>query len=284
MLRKLSVLAIVIASFGANAASVWKVSKGDNTVYIGGTVHVLSASDYPLPREYKEAYDASDSLVFETDMEAVKSLEFQQQSMAMMTFQDGRTFRDVLSPEVSAAVEKHLTSRGIPVEQLLPFKPSLLSITLSVLEFQVIGLTSEGVDQYYSTLALGDGKPVAWLEEPTEQLQFLAGLGQGQENQLIQYTLDEIDTLKPSIDELKDQWRRGDMEAMDKSQLTDMQKDFPAIYNDLIVVRNNNWMPQIEAMFATDEVELVLVGTLHLAGKDSVLASLEKAGYSVEKL
>lgn len=284
MFKRLMLVIALCASASAQAASVWKVSKGSNSIFIGGTVHVLSASDYPLPAQYKQAYDASDSLVFETDMQAVKSVEFQQQTMAMMTFQDGRTFRDVLSPEVSAAVEKHLTSRGVPVEHLLPFKPSLLSITLSMLEFQMIGLTSEGVDAYYSTLALGDGKPVAWLEAPEQQLQFLAGLGKGQENQLIQYTLDEIDTIKPSIEELKDQWRSGDMQAMDKSQLRDMQKDFPEIYDDIIVVRNSNWLPQIEAMFATEEVEFVLVGALHLAGKDSVLTSLEKAGYRIEKL
>ena len=41
-------------------SSVWKVSKGGNTLYIGGTSHLLRTSDYPLPAEFDLAYAAAD--------------------------------------------------------------------------------------------------------------------------------------------------------------------------------------------------------------------------------
>ena len=84
--------------------------------------------------------------------------------------------------------------------------------------------------------------------------------------------------------ELRDQWRSGDMAAMKASQLDEMQRDFPQIYKDLLVVRNNNWLPQIKKMLTTPEVELVLVGALHLSGEDSVLKLLTDAGYKVRQL
>ncbi|WP_100656776.1 TraB/GumN family protein [Alteromonas flava] len=274
----------VIFSVPAYSASVWKVTHAGNTVYIGGTVHILSQEDYPLPKEYKAAYQKAQKLVFETDMAAIESLEFQQKTLLEMTYQDGRTFKDTLSEPVSSAVEKHLSARGVPVENLLPFKPSLLSITLSMLEFQVIGLNSQGVDKYFSTLAMGDNKAIGWLESPDQQLEFLAGLGRGQEDQLIAYTLAEIETLKASVDELRQQWRAGDMQGLAASNIDEMVAKFPAIYNDLLLARNTQWIPQIKAMLEDQTTEFVLVGVLHLAGPDSVLKMLEADGYSIERL
>ena len=284
MSKALSFLIVAVFSFSTSAASVWKVTGNGNTVYVAGTIHILSSDDYPLPSEYKEAYDASAKLYFETDIAALSSPAFQQKSLQMMTYQDGRTFKDELSSKTVNALQTHFTARGIPMENMLIFKPSMLSITLSMIEFQLIGLTSQGVDQYYSTLALGDGKPVGWLESPDAQLSFLANLGKGEEDDLIMYTLDEVDTIADSINELREQWRAGDMAAMKASQLDEMQRDFPQIYEDLLVKRNNNWMPQIREMFKTDEVEFVLVGALHLAGDHSVLKMLADEGYKVEKL
>ena len=54
-------ISIIFFAFLANSAllsakgPVWKVSKGGQTVYLGGTIHLLSPSDYPLPEEFEEA-------------------------------------------------------------------------------------------------------------------------------------------------------------------------------------------------------------------------------------
>ncbi len=62
------------------------------------------------------------------------------------------------------------------------------------------------------------------------------------------------------------------------------RNEFPAIHQALLVDRNNAWMPQIEAMLKTSEVEFVLVGALHLAGDDGLLSQLSARGYKVRKL
>jgi len=75
-----SLLLLTTATLSVQAASVWKVSSDKHTLYIGGTIHILSPEDYPLPREYDIAYKAADKVVFETDMIAANSLEFQQKN------------------------------------------------------------------------------------------------------------------------------------------------------------------------------------------------------------
>ena len=284
MKRIIVALCVLFVSQVSYAASVWKVTRGHDVIYIGGTIHLLSDSDYPLPEEFQRAYRASDKVIFETDIMGMQSPEFGQKMISSMTYADGRTFRDELSPEVSKAVEEHLLSRGIPPQSMLSYRPSFLNIAIALTELRLAGLTAEGIDQFYANMATKEGKPVDWLEGLDEQLSFLANLGKGQEDELLLYTLNDIGTLDAWLDEFRVQWLAGDMDGVADSQITEMKRDFPAVYQDLLVSRNNNWIPHIKAMFNTPEVEFVLVGTLHLAGPESVLTILEKDGYTIEKL
>ena len=43
-------------------------------------------------------------------------------------------------------------------------------------------------------------------------------------------------------------------------------------------------MPAVEGYFNTKEVEFVLVGAMHLVGKEGVLSQLEAKGYKVKQL
>ena len=96
---------------------------GAHKVYIGGTIHVLSQSDYPLPAEFDRAYSQSDQLVFETSISEVNSPEFQMKMMQRMTLTNGQQLRDVISPEAYTALGAYCISRGIPLANMAQFKP-----------------------------------------------------------------------------------------------------------------------------------------------------------------
>jgi uncharacterized protein YbaP (TraB family) len=61
-----------------------------------------------------------------------------------------------------------------------------------------------------------------------------------------------------------------------------MKTDFPALYQLLLVDRNNIWITKIEALLATPETEFVLVGALHLVANEGVISKLQSLGYTVE--
>jgi uncharacterized protein YbaP (TraB family) len=65
--------------------------------------------------------------------------------------------------------------------------------------------------------------------------------------------------------------------------LADLKSD-PQMYQRLLVERNKNWLPKIEALFAARGRALVVVGAAHLVGPDGVLAMLKAKGYTVEQL
>ena len=283
MLKHLCWLFLFTCSW-AYAASVWQVSKAGNTVYIGGTLHILSPQDFPLPNAYGIAYNQADKLVFETDIAGLNSPRFQQDSRARLTYGDGTQLKDVLSKETYKALKAHLAARQMDITAMANYTPALISITLSFAELRLLGLTSQGVDEFYYFKAMTDGKALDWFESPQQQLEFIAALGGEDEDQMIRYALDDVKQLPKALDELKKYWQSGDMGALYQSQGKSFHDDFPKIYQQLLIQRNENWLPAIEKMLTTSQTEFVLVGTMHLSGPDSVLDMLMKRGYSVQKL
>ena len=264
-------------------SSVWKIKKGNNYLFLGGTVHVLAAADYPLPDEFDQAYQRSERLVLETDMQKLESPDFQQTMLRELTYSDGRNLKSVLSEKTFQALEQYCSSRGIPMANLLPFKPGLVAATLTIFELQYLGLAGEGVDAYFNGKAVKDQKSIGQLETVEAQLEFISTMGQGREDEMIAYTLSDIKNLSSLMGEIKQLWRSGNMSDLDTLAVIPFKNDFPGIYKKILVDRNNAWIPQIQSMLKTREVEFVLVGALHLAGEDGLLAQLSASGYEVQK-
>ena len=45
-----------VSAFAFADTSVWVVESGARRVYLGGTIHILRAWDFPLPSEFDKAY------------------------------------------------------------------------------------------------------------------------------------------------------------------------------------------------------------------------------------
>ncbi|MDC0602159.1 TraB/GumN family protein [Aliiglaciecola sp.] len=275
---------LLILTFAGHATSVWKVSKNSDSVYIGGTVHMLKQSDFSLPLGYEKAYQASDALYFETDIDAITSPAFAQKMMQKAMLTDGKTLKDILSKDTLTDLNAHLESRGMPSQNFQAFKPGFLSITLTVLELNRLGFNAQGVDPFFAKKAQADGKTIAWFETPDEQLEFINRLGHGIENNIVAHTLRDMNKFEDYIKQLMQAWRSGSREKLVSVGIEEMKNDYPSVYQDLLVKRNNNWMPKIKQLFDNDKTEFVLVGALHLVGDEGVLSQLENAGFTVEKL
>ena len=124
LIKAFTLSTVLLFTLDLQAASVWKVTNDQYSLYIGGTIHVLTPKDYPLAKEYDLAYNASDKVIFETDMEVVSSPAFGQKMMDQMMYSDGTTINDVLQPDTYKALAIHLSSRQIPMQTLASHKPS----------------------------------------------------------------------------------------------------------------------------------------------------------------
>ncbi|MCW8928701.1 MAG: TraB/GumN family protein [Gammaproteobacteria bacterium] len=277
-----SVVILIISLPVFAQTSLWQISKGDKILYLGGTIHILGEEDYPLPEEFQYAFQKSKKIVFETDIAKAKEPEFSQKMMQQMIYPAGETLKDSLSESTYQRLEKYFSDKMVPMEKIDIMKPGMVSIMLSVMEFQRMGMVSVGVDEHFWQLAKQDGKTIGFLESLDEQLSFLVNMGIGNENELILNTLNDLKDVTSMINSLRAAWRSGNELEMKKIVLQSMIDDYPKLYQNMLVVRNNNWLPHIEEMIEDEAETLVLVGALHLVGDDGLLQLLRNKGYEVE--
>ncbi|MBS07978.1 MAG: TraB/GumN family protein [Alteromonas sp.] len=280
--------AISATAFAGNVehdqTSVWKVSKGDDAVYVGGTIHILPISEFPLPATFTETYEKSDTLVFEVKMPTPTDIEGQQKMMAGLAYKDGKSLKDDVSEETYQALNVYLANFGATADQLAQFKPGMVASMLVAMEAQRSQLAGQGVDAYFMQLAASDGKASEYLESLDFQISMLANMGAGEEDRLISETLETLPELKDMLKSTIKAWREGNTQKIDELVVDTFKRESPASYDDVFTKRNQNWLPQIEAMFGDDDQEFVLVGAGHLVGDDSVIALLKAKGYKVEQM
>ncbi len=266
------------------ATSMWKVSKGNDYLYIGGTVHLLPESAFPLPAEFEAAYNATDTLVLEVKLPDLTDTTAQTALLQAMAYNDGRSLAKVLSPEVYQQVSEYFAPYGVQLQQLNGYKPGFIALQMLALEMMKAQMAGEEVDSYFDKRAQADGKTLAYLESVESQINLLASMGEGYEDAFMKMNLEQVSDFKGYFAAMIAAWRAGDMDKLNTLAVEPARQLDPVLYEALFVKRNNAWLPQIESMFGNDSKELVLVGGGHLAGDDSVLALLQQAGYQVEQV
>ncbi len=279
-------IGLVLSSENASSkAPVWKVTKGEDFLYLGGTIHVLSAKDYPLPEAFELAYKTAEDIVFETDLKALEAPEVQEQLLNAMSYRDHRALSNVLDRGTYDKLDALLKSKGLPIAVFDSFTPAGAMMALTQYELQKLGLIGgEGVDMHFGRRAVGDGKDSVFLESFEEQLSFIRSMNNLDANLVVKSGIRDLNNLESYWAELLNAWRTGDLEQLEDIGIDEMKRDFPSLYQTILVRRNDNWFSEIENMILSEEVEFVLVGALHMAGEEGLVSRLKAAGYEVYQL
>jgi uncharacterized protein YbaP (TraB family) len=264
-------------------SSIWQVSNGTNTVYLGGTFHMLKPSDYPLPKEFEQVYKKVNWLVFETDIAQIESPDFQKKFIKAMRLPSGEILADQISPLAYSSLIRYAAKNDIDTGRLQHFRPQMIGILISVQELKKFGLTAQGVDSFMADKARSDGKMVTKLESIDEQIHYIATMSEGNESELILQTLEDLKSLDRDLTIMRNAWRTGNSQDLFETGIKPMMEDYPQVYRSLLVERNNNWLPKIERLIKQPEEKFILVGALHLIGEDGLLEQLKSRGYQVQQ-
>lgn len=280
-----SLVLVVFACTGASAeSSVWKVQKGASVIYLGGSCHLLRETDFPLPPEFDKAYKASEVVVFETDIGKLLDPSLLEAFMSKARYPDGSTLEKHLNARTYGELRAYCDANGIPLDTLRQFKPSMLMVTLTVVELMKLGVTQHGVDQFFYGLANEDKKAVERLETIDEQFNYLLTMADGIEDEFVTYSLRDMKNVKQKYEDLVSAWRAGDAGKLDELMFAELKTRQPQIFRKLITDRNSNWLPLIEAYQKTPRTEFIVVGVGHLVGPDGIVEALKKKGYRVDRL
>ena len=272
------------SSTGNAGSTVWQINSGVSTLYLAGTIHMLRTQDYPLPEQFDRVYKSSDSLIFETDIGQLKDPLTQSRIQRALVYSDGDSLKQHISDPLYQRLVQRWQEAGLPPMLLRFIKPGGVVMTLTMAELNKIGVDTVGIDEHFHQLAIRDRKPVKGLESIDTQISYLAGMGQGNEEAFLEQTFTELEQSREFMNELIAAWRQGDRAELEKLVVKDMQEQFPALYQSLLVERNRSWLPQIETMLQDQSIELVLVGAGHLVGEDGLLQQLKDQGYGVEQV
>lgn len=283
----LAVAALVALSPVAGADDklpIWQIDGEQNRVYLLGSIHLLRQQDYPLPAGFDSVYEDAETLIMELDMDDMDPVESQTLANQMGLIQDGRTLKDLLGDEVYAEAESLAEASQIPIALLATAEPWFAAMNVEVMLLMRMGFNPNyGVETYFQEKAAADGKEILGLETMRQQLEFLDGLSEEAQREMLMQALSEGAELREIMDSTIAAWRTGDVDFMESDLLGDMAQ-YPELNRVIVVERNIDWTQQIEALLDDDIDYLIVVGTLHLVGDDGVPELLEARGHSVTQL
>lgn len=263
--------------------AVWEVKGRYNTVYLVGTIHMLS-NDEPLPGNILRAYRDSKRLLMEINTNDMDPLATQAATLTLGMLPEGQTLSSRLNADTNKKLKAAAGKLGLDAGMLESFQPWLAALTLQQLQFMQLGYAADaGVEMQLTELATADHKSIEGFETLQQQLQLFAQLDANAQHALLKQTLEELDTAATELTAMMAAWHSGNDAALQKTLQQGMSDD-PELYTALTTTRNRHW---IEAMRPVLDQQhdnyLVAVGALHLLGNDGLVALLKRAGYSVTR-
>ncbi|HHQ13632.1 MAG TPA: TraB/GumN family protein [Chromatiales bacterium] len=285
-MRLMIVIATLLASWTPAAFGVplWQLEGTRGQIVFLGSVHFLRDEDYPLPDSIQRAYKDADVLVMEMDMDDLNPVQSQATVLSLAQDPDGRDLKTLIGSRNYSIAKREADAIGIDMTTLMPFEPWFAALQITQIRLMQLGLDpNQGIESYLTAWAARDGKEIRGLESFETQLRALDTLPARAQAKFLLRTLEEAAEIETSIDTILSAWRRGDVQTLESELLKGLSGQ-PELYQQILVDRNRDWARKLAALASERKNYLVIVGTLHLVGKDSVLKMLDDAGYPSHRL
>ena len=177
---------------------MWKVERGDTTLYLLGSIHALKEDAYPLPPAVEAAFAEAEIAVFEIDLDDMTKAAIKM--MAAGSLEKGRTLEEVVGPETWSDFETHVGDLGFDASLYQGMKPWMAALTVAAFELTKHGyLATAGLDTYFSQRADETGKERLALETAEYQVSLFAELSPEQSLAFLRYTLEDLEAMVPEI-------------------------------------------------------------------------------------
>ncbi len=278
-------LVLLPAATAAADPAVWRVTGADGAeVTLLGSMHILRPSDHPLPVVVDDLIARAELIVMELDLDDVDAAAQQRVILETAMLPQGTVLANVVDAAVYRLVEQTAGELGIELKLLERFEPWFLAVTLLDQGMRKFGFQAErGIEQYVLNQAQRTRKEIVGLETLEFQIGIFDSLPAKSQQAMLEQTLAELDEAETALSAMADAWRNGELESLSAELLDDFDQ-FPGLYETLVTKRNQAWVPTLERMLADGGRRLVVVGALHLVGRDNVIELLRARGHDVERV
>ncbi len=262
---------------------LWKVQSPQNTIYLAGSIHVLKKQQYPLHHVFDDAFNESSRVIFEVDLDELSSPLAQMTMVKKGLYVNGETLGNALSPERYALAKENLTTLGLNIKDFDRMKPWMTATAVMALELQKLGFESAyGVDRYFFDKAQSTGKAITGLETVEFQLDLFDKLSPSMQEQFLLQTLEELKNLGTQVSDMVKAWKEGNIQELER--LLAGMDEYPELNQAIVINRNHDWLPHVERALRETEPVFIVVGALHLLGKEGLITALKEKGYAVKQL
>ncbi|WP_372884042.1 TraB/GumN family protein [Shimia sp.] len=277
---------------------LWQIERGGVRSYVVGTLHLPDPRHAATLDRLAPLMPKADRLFLEmtTETEAafMRDLTSDPSHYLMPA---GTSLIEALGDEAWQGLLPHLKARGVPPVMAARYQPWFLGMTMSVspCALRVLQSGQPGLDRLIERRALDLGLETRSLDSP--------------EAMLATFSASPLDS---QIDDLKQAIGAGTIDAEDTAALialyfageTQLAWDFSAhtvlttaqrngvsgmegqlqrLEQDLLTDRNRQWLEILVAELRHAPA-VVAVGALHLPGEQGLLAGLQRAGFTVERI
>lgn len=264
---------------------MWEIQRDGKSAFIIGSLHMATESIYPLPGSMMRAFDESRIVVFEVDpqtMDATFKERFQQAGRA----DAGEKLLDLLSSDVAEKFKAAAYRNHIPISLIDNMKPWMAAVMLAANELMSGGTNGVsprfGLDQYFTAEAEKHGKEMRGLESGEDQLKLFTTMSDQLSLEFLEQTLDELSIAQSFMSKIVALWRLGDNTGIWRMIEKEFE-DFPAVYDQWLVARNQAWVVEIEKLIHEDARAFIVVGSAHVVGPDGLPELLRARGYEVNQ-
>lgn len=253
---------------------LWKIEGKDmQPSYLYGTIHLLPQQDFHLAEKTKSAFQESEQIVMEMDMD---DPTLQTKMMQHIAMKDGTTLKQLMKPEDYQKLDQLLqTTIGANIAMFNSWKPLVL---VSLLYTNFIEGKPASFELTFVEMALAAKKEVLGLETPEEQLAVFDAIPYQKQIDGIVEMLNEEEKMKAMYADMIKLYKEEEIEELYDMMLKEL--DDPKTKAALLDERNKNWVTAIPEM-AQEQSSFIAVGAGHLAGNQGLISLLRKAGYTL---
>jgi uncharacterized protein YbaP (TraB family) len=250
---------------------LWEVSGNglSKPTYLYGTIHMICSGDYFLSDKTKTAFDKSEKLVLEVNLDDPKEMTDMQQ-MVMGKEPLSKSLTPEQLTKLDAILKK---SGGITLKQVDSF--SLMSVMSLIISKSFDCTDMKFYEMDFIASAKKRKEQIGGLETVKSQFKSFENA----------YSVDEMIAM---LEESDTELSKDMVVAYKQENLEDLYEIITAekVMNDkakkyMLYERNENWVKSLPEMMKKESL-FVAVGSAHLAGDLGLINLLRKAGYKVK--
>ena len=265
-------------------ALLWKIEGKDikEPSYLFGTIHIIGKDDFFLPSGFEEAFDQSEEVMFEIDMNEMTDMGMMMGLLTNLMMKDGVTLQKLLSAAEYKEVSGYFEEMGLPMFLLNKVKPMFLSM-LAEVNMDPSELQSDDMVSYEMDLfdkANAAGKEVGGLETMAYQMSLFDSIPYKDQAMMLLDAVRGTEAEVDAMDEIVKMYKMQDIESMVSLVNDTESKDDSGFEKVLLTNRNENWISVMSKQMSTTPT-FFAVGAGHLGGKNGVIRLLRKEGYAL---